>query len=213
MAVTSPSVDWLMHRLDVFERFCAPSLLAQTNMNFTWLLAVSEDCPKWVKRRARRAAPCAEFVVAHRLYPNWRKLIQPFLRNESRLLTTRCDNDDALHKDFVDVIQEAAIGLPHSTVVDSRIGYQMNLGTLRCGIRKLPHPSPFCSLIEDNNRKWTTVCRENHARLRERHRYHAIKTGPLWVQICHRRNIKNHVKTRLQFEWADIAADFGHAEI
>ena len=157
--------------------------------------------------------PRAEFVVARGLYPNWRKLVRPFLGDEPRVLTTRCDNDDAVHKDFVDVIQQAAVGLAHSTVVDPRVGYQMNLGTLRCGIRRLAWPSPFCSLIEDRNRKWTTVFCGNHADLRKRHAYHAIKGPPLWVQICHRRNIQNHVRTKLKLDWADIAADFGQVEI
>jgi len=35
----------------------------------------------------------------------------------------------------------------------------------------------------------------------------------LWVQICHRRNIKNRVRTKLKFDWADIAADFGQGQI
>lgn len=53
---------WLEHRFEVFERYCLPSVAAQTSKNFTWLCLFDAATPEAYRRRigAYRAV-CPQF--------------------------------------------------------------------------------------------------------------------------------------------------------
>lgn len=42
---------WLAHRFEVFERYCLPSVAAQTNPNFRWLCLFDAATPAAYRRR------------------------------------------------------------------------------------------------------------------------------------------------------------------
>jgi hypothetical protein len=46
---------WLGHRFSLFERFCYPSVQAQTSTGFTWLVFFHEGTPAY--RAARGGVP------------------------------------------------------------------------------------------------------------------------------------------------------------
>src|SRR4051812_38875530 len=48
-----PTDDWLRARLDLFAKYCAPSVNAQTEKGFRWLLLLDENIPLWVDNAAR----------------------------------------------------------------------------------------------------------------------------------------------------------------
>jgi Putative rhamnosyl transferase len=209
MALGSPSVDWLLHRFDIFERFCVPSIRSQTSQDFAWLLAISRAAPDWIVQRLRHCAPNAIVVFGERRFCNWARIIAPMVRPDFSLLTTRFDNDDILHRTFVEVMQNEARCLPDCTVLDCPLGYQMDFHTLRCGLHRTRFPSPFSSLIERASDKKRTVFCAPHMDLAKSHPYYCIDTRPLWVQLCHERNRKNKVKVTLGHDWRELLPDFG----
>jgi hypothetical protein len=40
-----PSKEWMLHRLDLFERYCLPSVASQSVQNFHWILLVDPNTP------------------------------------------------------------------------------------------------------------------------------------------------------------------------
>src|SRR5208282_1904259 len=37
---TPPSDDWIAHRLDLFQRYCVPSVASQTVQDFRWIVLI-----------------------------------------------------------------------------------------------------------------------------------------------------------------------------
>lgn len=105
----------VQYRLNIFENFTLPSLLGQTNKNFTWLISVNSVHKNLFKpflnkgidiKLVKENAPCIDFINT-----------QPKV---SYLITTRIDNDDALHKDYVDYIYSSFTKNQTERLIDSR---------------------------------------------------------------------------------------------
>lgn len=43
--------DYLLRRLDLFQKFCFPSLYHQSNQNFKWLIFFDEETPTSIKEK------------------------------------------------------------------------------------------------------------------------------------------------------------------
>src|SRR4051812_793289 len=59
--------SWLAHRFNLFETFCLPSVLAQTQKDFFWILDVDERTPAtWLARLEHGLAPLGERAIVMR---------------------------------------------------------------------------------------------------------------------------------------------------
>lgn len=57
---------WLEHRFEVFERYCLPSVAAQTSGNFTWLCLFDAATPESCRRRIEGyKARCPQFEAVY----------------------------------------------------------------------------------------------------------------------------------------------------
>ena len=141
LAVGNPSEYWLAWRLYLFQYFCAPSVAAQTNKDFRWILAVSPTTPRWFLEGALRVAANAALVydISPTLAPRWVPLIRPFLIDRPTI-TTRLDSDDMLHRQFVEVVQATARSCVSDEVIDFPVGLQLRLPglCLQVSCRKTP---------------------------------------------------------------------------
>ena len=97
---------WLESRFELFERYCLPSVRAQSNQNFVWYIYFDSKTPSHFLERARMSFEQQNNILI--------KLCNVYTLDTLRfdlmidlgdacdwLLTTRLDNDDGLHKDFV----------------------------------------------------------------------------------------------------------------
>lgn len=105
-------MDWLEHRISIFKEICLPSMLNQSNKNFRWLLYFDTETPKKI---------LDEFKGLELQYPfihcigkqSYESFISSYtadvsalcVGDETHVITTRLDNDDAVHKDFISTIQ------------------------------------------------------------------------------------------------------------
>src|ERR1700761_2223454 len=102
--------EWLAGRFDLFERYCLPSMLAQSTQDFTWIIFFDHQTPEPFATRARALAQVSpnivpvfckslplEFVVE--------TIVEVLPEQPEWLLTTRLDNDDGLHRDFAATLQ------------------------------------------------------------------------------------------------------------
>ena len=105
-------------RLKLLEMIGLPGLLAQTNQEFTWVLLVDADLEEGVKERLREMTRAKARVVLHEYRPDapdrLEKLgwLDPLLTDRpDYVVTTINDDDDALPRRFVDVVQSHAFAL------------------------------------------------------------------------------------------------------
>ena len=116
---------WLAERFDLFERYCLPSVAAQTEQGFRWVIYFDVETPQEFRDRieaCRRVHPFVPYFTP--LFPGsgWPRSLRELLGDppaRSRgagpapwLLTTRLDNDDALAVDHVARLQAAVAALP-----------------------------------------------------------------------------------------------------
>jgi hypothetical protein len=96
---------WLRKRVQLFERFCMPSVQRQTVKDTHWLIYFDPESPQWLQDWIESTAP-AVFTPVFRSSVNRDELISDVRRvsgaTSDVLLTTNLDNDDALAVDFVE---------------------------------------------------------------------------------------------------------------
>ncbi len=106
--------DWLAQRFALFETYCMPSVLGQTNRSFQWLVLFDEHTPEPFRGRidchvtegAYHAVWMSSFDLDV-IKANVRRFISP---DASHVITTRLDNDDAISRHFVARVQNAFSG-------------------------------------------------------------------------------------------------------
>ncbi len=116
--------EWLKHRLNIFNNYCLPSVVSQTNRNFLWLIYFDSTTNETVRQQNANL---------ENQYPGLIKIIyadgyNDFLKRncsdilsfcsgeEDHVITSRLDNDDIIHKDFVKKIQENYSGQEFTAV-------------------------------------------------------------------------------------------------
>ena len=196
--------DWMRHRINLFERYCLPSIMAQTCQDFTWVLAFSNKTPADITRRYRNLK---NIQVIFEYPATW-------LRNNYEgewLLTTRFDNDDILLPDFVEKVQghvekSTKKGSFRTEIIDV-LGVQWDMINNKWyDSGRNMHNSPFMSLFE-NTKKPYLSCYVGFGLIKEK-----IKTvlycshtkmvwhfptcrieEPLAVMCIHDRNLGNRI--------------------
>jgi hypothetical protein len=200
---------WLRERIKMFERFCLPSVTAQSNKNFRWLIYADEKSPHVLRRHARawrRTLPKLEV----RWVEKWDRMDLIKLLRASHnpwVATTRLDSDDAIHKNFFETLREHV--QPKAAAYNFLNGYRWADGYV---IPTEAPSNPFITLVErtDESMKSVYVC--NH-RLISRHApLKLIQTPPFWISTYHQGSLtRGHkvARTKNWFPAARIKKQFG----
>ena len=145
--------EWLARRFDLFERICLPSLMAQTDTDFHWLVFFSDRTPEpfltriaELKQRFHPFIPCflkdfeqQEGRFKHEVH----KRLAP---TDEHIITARIDNDDAFHRTYLERLHAEFHGQDDEIInFPNGLQYDMDQGVL-VDMRK---PSnPFIARIE-----------------------------------------------------------------
>ena len=123
--------DWLEKRFFLFENFCLPSVKNQHNQHFTWCIYFDENTPALFQERitglAEEYANIRIFYIngANALNISLVTFIKSQVHSEDKyIITTRIDNDDMIHHDFIAVIQSLFVPA-NKAVIDLQKGYQL----------------------------------------------------------------------------------------
>jgi hypothetical protein len=181
---------WLESRIALFEAFCLPSIANQTSSDFEWLIRFGPDTPPDLKARIDRWCQQVNIIPLWNSAPARTAIAARLDGNDTLLLTTRLDNDDGLHPEFVETVQRAVSDRP-AEVLDPPAGYSLNVPD---GLARRLHVQlgPFLTLAE-------RVTRPPDRTIRSVPHKEAWKLGPvrefakepLWLRIVHDRNIWN----------------------
>ncbi len=193
-AVIRRRSGWLDRRMELFEEICLPSVAAQTERDFQWLIYFDAGTGDAYRERIESWRAVVPFdpvfgddFVSRRAADDIRMRLNA---STKKLLTTRLDNDDAIARFFVAKLHEATEQLPIRTAINFPAGYSLKA-------RKLYHASdqtsPFVSLLEEADSTQTVWC-DQHRRLRKTYPYHQISSPPAWLQTLHGENVSNRVK-------------------
>ncbi|HYI34255.1 MAG TPA: glycosyltransferase [Glaciibacter sp.] len=187
---------WLEARVDLFDRYCVPSVLAQKSRNFSWMIYFDPESPQWLLKRIERFEADGIFLPVFRATVNHHELLADIRRRvgreETTLITTNLDNDDGLAGDFVERVQATVSPHPRAAI------YLTNGLIARANELYLHRDrrNAFCSVRES----WTepaTCWYDWHNLLG--HSMPVIEVGgnPAWLQVVHGTNVSNRVHGRL----------------
>jgi hypothetical protein len=187
---------WLRERMDLFERYCAPSVAAQQGGPVTWVVYLDPSSPQWLLDRMR---PYAERGLLH---PVLRESVGVLELREDiarlvpepgeRLLTTNLDNDDGIAVDFCARLSAVASTAPRVAVyvTDGLVLTDDGLFLLR------DRHNAFCSVLET----WeapVTSWSEYHNELHKVMPIVELDGAPGWLQVVHGGNVSNRKRGRL----------------
>jgi hypothetical protein len=190
-AVGSPDLAWLESRFEIFRDICLPSVAAQSDQNFVWLLYFDENTPSDYLSRIRdvispyphfRVVLCGAFDDEARA----RCILSELSADTQWLLTTRLDNDDGWRRDFVERLH-AALRFEGRECLNFTSGLIWSQGlTLLYRHRS----NAFISMLEPVESFRTVWCVQ-HLELDQVAPIRQIDAPPAFIQVIHTRNRSN----------------------
>ena len=188
----TPGPEWLEHRLGLFERFCLPSLQNQSNLDFDWLLFCDKDSSQNFRARIQKYSKWsnvrAVFVEGYFTQATVQLAVADFAKGFTHLITTRLDNDDAVCRNFVEIVQNHFSGQDFEFLNFTK-GYIWHNGKIYAGEHQT---NSFISLVEKTEEISTVFC-GNHMRLSRLGPIRQIEQPAGWLQVVHSRNLVNAV--------------------
>lgn len=208
---------WLTKRFELFETYCLPSLAAQTQPDFVWIVLFDKATPEaFVKRAQALKDKCPQFLpVLVRSDASWDfprifgEVINVDLKRQrekgrtiEKIATTYLDNDDTLAIDHIERVRAAAEQAAHGTFITFLYGLQY-FEELNIATRIRYNNNHFLTYVErlDDHRPPQTVFGfGSHAYV---YKFPACqvqeintKDAPAWVENIHRTNVSNDVIMR-----------------
>jgi hypothetical protein len=189
---TSP--DWLQKRFDLFESFCWPSVCAQTNKNFTWLVFFDEKTPtefRWrIDEYSRDTVNFCPLFVREFSVDVLRAVILGEIAGSSidYVLTTRLDNDDAVSRGFIERVQRI-YRESDVDVINLCNGYTWCRGHV---YRNRNPNNPFATRVERVDRI-ETVYASTHERLSAMGIVLRVGGEPAWCRVIHEGNLSTQM--------------------
>jgi hypothetical protein len=187
--------EWMEHRLRLFTSFTLPSIAGQTCQDFTWLVAVDPRTPDATMRRLEDLCLAnMKLVIPTPEEDVWLAQAEP---GEYDLLTTRIDNDDALHRETVAALratyQEHRETQRRPWVMVFPLGLIMDLVDRQAWVMEYWfNNSP--TLVEARGEA-KTVWYWQHDQIPPEVVKCYIKDKPYWLQVVHTQNLRNAVES------------------
>jgi len=185
---------WLEERFELFENFCFPSVKNQINQNFKWLVFFDTNTPEKYRKKIKAYSEefsgfCPYFIEGmKRFIPSIIESVHD-LNDEEFIITSRLDNDDSLHKNYVNVVQDCFNGQNY-LAIDLIDGYNMQIGSkVRLGNMRHLY-NPYMSLIEKKE-NCKTVWHKGHTFWKFEKNIFQIKNKKMWLTIIHEKNKSN----------------------
>ncbi len=192
--------DWLRGRFALFERYCLASMQRQTSKDFTWLVFMDEETPEPYRSRILRMSeenPFLRPIFCDDLTPQ-RELAEVERLQQAGALrvTTRLDNDDAIHQRVAEEIQNIARrrwrrnGCTSGFFIVFPLGYSLLDKQL---FVQLFRYNPFVSYVSEATcAKLVTFF--SHTKIAEAGRVYCPVRLPRWCQVIHQANLANQVR-------------------
>lgn len=175
--------DWLNFRVDLFLKYCAPSVLGQDRGDFYWSIIIDKETPEDIKNK---------LLIDKRIYLHTceteRKQRTKELSNQSfKYVFSRIDSDDGYRKDFTEQIYQFKSNDEEFLIDINYICFDMIKNIFQ---EKTTKSSHFISMYTKNSN--FNIYYKNHVRLIKNFKYYKINNF-LGIEIVHGKNISNQI--------------------
>lgn len=196
------SLEFLDHRFEIFEKTCYPSVQAQTQKNFVWIILLDVGTPESFRTRIQSYSSKIKIIpiyVEHKdtMLQQLKSVIDEYiLESTTHLITTNLDSDDVISKNFISTLQSQFKGQDFE-FINFLFGYLYRMDEQRLYLREWL-TAPCHTLVENyrQNQDYQTVLQYSHATI-VLDKTRQVITEPMWLMTVHGQN----VRTRL-----DVAA-------
>jgi hypothetical protein len=186
---------WLTDRFALFERYCLPSVVAQSVQDFSWILFFDSATPRdFVARINALVRPHDNihvFFSPELPISTVQEAVRSVVPGRPEwLLTTRLDNDDAIHVDFVSRLQ-AGQTFQRAEVLNFPCGVILSEGR---AYRWRDQSNAFISLLEPFDGFTTVLSIHRHVYAHESYPVRQVADAPMWLQLVHGNNVSNRIR-------------------
>lgn len=183
--------EWLDRRMVLFKKYCFPSVIAQSEKNFTWILYFDEKTP------VDQLQQINDLIAGHtNIKIRLSQLLQPqdhaadvraACHPDTRwVVTTRLDNDDGWHRDFVKNLHRQL-----SLRQTEFLNFSAGIIYYRDRTYLYRHPSnAFLSFCEPADSCQTVIC-SNHIFASRVAPVRQLHGPPVFLQAVHGGNVSN----------------------
>ena len=203
--------SWMNERLELFANYCFPSISNQSNQNFEWLLyydsTTSETHKSKIAEIIGNKTNIKSFFIDG--MPVFNESIIKYVEENistEYLITSRIDNDDCIHKDFINEIQKH-FDKQDFLAIDNIEGYTLQIEPNFILGKKEHIFNPFISLIEKNNQP-KTVWHYVHNMWKKEPRLIHVTEKRLWLSVIHGKNKVNEFDGYGNIKWNTLKNDF-----
>lgn len=183
---------WIEERLEYMAKYTYPSLQAQTNWNFKWLILLHPDTPKDLIQRFREYKNKKTSVLLTALPP--REYLPWYIQESvvtSWVATTTLDADDAIGNGYIELLQENF--RKKREYLNVTCGFTYALVTGRFYGRKAKS-NPFITLVEPTVGARGVYCVIHGAAPHEAPVRQLDDIQARWVQVAHGDNLLNRAR-------------------
>lgn len=186
--------DWMAHRFELFSRYCFPSVVAQSEKNFSWLIYLeSTTTPIHLQQITALVSPFPfiQIRLVNGYFGCMEDIDQCMTSTTAEfVITSRMDNDDAIGVDYIRTIQN------HFTPVDKNLiillhGYGYNpIQHVASRLHHIAH-NPFGSFIEKRKIDGGHISVRGfpHGNPPAGTTQIEVRTQYAWLRIFHDRNV------------------------
>lgn len=194
ISINTYADEWMRHRFGLFVNICLPSIEGQIDQDFEWLIFLDKDTPKEFREQIEACRIVRDFKILFDKEEAREESVKYIRENvkDGICITSRVDNDDALHKEFIKGVKYYskvnvgnAIVFKNGTYYDvedkqqSEYSYPLN---------------PFMSLVEPYDHI-NVVWSVDHGSIREiAKEITEIRCGSFWLSTVHKYNRKNNLR-------------------
>lgn len=208
--------EWMENRIDLFENFCYPSVKNQSNKNFEWLLFLDSTTSEKFRIRLEQITLETKFIKIFYIdgMSKFNSSIKEYIKlhsNQPYLITSRVDNDDCVHKNYINEIQNCFESQEY-LAIDILKGFTLQIEPKILLGKKEHIFNPFISLIEKNQNP-KTVWSNDHTQWKREKKIHQIKDKRLWLSIIHGKNKVNEFDGYGDVSWNNLKKDFSVSSI
>lgn len=185
--------EWMDHRMRLFTTITLPSIVGQSCAEFTWLLGMDAQTPdRYIQEIESFRIPNLKIVYTGDIHPVWAQGFEP---GDYDLITTRLDNDDALHRDAVVVLHKTYLRRRQHQRIPWVIVFPLGL-IVDVSTREFwPMEYWFnsCPTLVEDSREPVTVQEWDHCCIPAHVQRCFVKDQPYWLQVVHSQNVLNKV--------------------
>jgi hypothetical protein len=194
--------NWLKQRFELFETYCLPSVRAQSCKNFKWLIYFDTNTSESYKNK---------IINYQKIFPNilpkfifgMKELLSSIKKDistetsNSIVITTRLDNDDCLHENFIEKIQFCILNNQvMNGIVDIPNGYCLQIKPKPILSISIQYSNAFITYVEPyiSADALKTVMNKEHRQWAYSTKTFVIEKEKLWMQIIHEKNVYNKLR-------------------